>query len=180
MINSKILSAWMGGLTFLFFILVYLQFSGSQKIVYIDSNMLLNNYAGMQDARAEFQQKATLWQGNVDTLMNEVQKSIMDYEKESQKMTAREKDLSKELIRTKQRQLQDYQSAMRDKSAQEDQQMTERVLTTINSFMTTYGKEHNYKVIFGATSSGNIIYADDAINITDEVLELLNAQYQKR
>lgn len=179
MSNSKILSAWMGGLTVLFFILVYLHFSSSQKMVYIDSNQLLNGYVGMQDARAEFQQKATRRQANIDTLMSEVQAAIMDYEKESQKMTTKEKELNKELIRTKQRQLQDYQAAMRDQSAQEDQQMTERVLTTVNSFLTEYGKNNNYKVIFGATSSGNIIYADEAINITDEVLVLLNAQYQK-
>lgn len=179
MLNSKIVTAWLGGLTFLFFILVYLHFSTNQKIVYIDSNQLLNGYHGMQEARAEFQKKASVWQANVDTLMNEVQTSIMDYEKESQKMTAKEKELSKELIRTKQRQLQDYQAAMRDKSAQEDQLVTERVLTTINSFLTAYGKKNNYKVIFGATASGNIIYAEEAINITDEVLDMLNAQYQK-
>lgn len=179
MSNNKMLTAWMGGLTVILFIVVYFQFSSNQKIVYIDSNQLLNGYKGMQDARNEFQQKATLWQANVDTLMKEVQTAIMDYEKESQQMTAKEKELNKELIRTKQRQLQDYQAAMRDKSAQEDQQMTEKVLTTVNAFMTEYGKKNNYKVIFGATTSGNIIYADETINVTDEVLELLNARYQK-
>ncbi|UXX79788.1 OmpH family outer membrane protein [Reichenbachiella carrageenanivorans] len=179
MSNNKIVVAWLGGLTVLFFIVLYLHFSTSQKVVYIDSNQLLNGYKGMQDARSAYQQKATVWQANVDTLMKEVQTAIMDYEKESQSMTAKEKELNKELIRTKQRQLQDYQAAMRDKSAQEDQQMTEKVLTTINAFMINYGKEHNYQVIFGATSAGNIIYADQAINITDEVLNLLNEQYQK-
>ncbi|WP_456459474.1 OmpH family outer membrane protein [Reichenbachiella sp.] len=179
MTSNKMLTAWMGGLTIILFLVVYLQFTANQKIVYIDSNQLLNGYQGMTDARAAYQQKASLWQANVDTLMKEVQTAIMDYEKESQQMTAKEKELNKELIRTKQRQLQDYQAAMRDKSAQEDQQMTERVLTTVNAFMVDYGKKNNYKVIFGATNAGNIIYADDAINVTDEVLEMLNAQYQK-
>ena len=160
-------------------IMMYLQFSTNTNIVYIDSNRLLANYQGMKDAQAEFQQKASTWQANVDTLMSEVQKSIMDYEKESAKMTKKEKELSRELIRTKQKQLGDYQSAIKDQSAQMDQEMTQKVLAKVNTFLTEYGKEKNYKVIFGATNAGNIIYADEAMNITDEVLEILNKQYQK-
>lgn len=167
------------GLTVAVAFLVYLQFSGNSKMVYIDSNKLLGNYQGMKDAQVEFQKKNTLWQANVDTLMVEVQRSIMDYEKTSAKMSKKEKELSRELIRTKQKQLGDYQAATREQSAQEDQQMTQQVLVKVNTFMTEYGKRKGYKVIFGATTAGNIIYAEDAMDITDEVLELLNAQYQK-
>ena len=62
--------------------LYYLHFS-EQKIVYVDSARLINGYQGMLDARNAYQKKAQIWQGNVDTLANEVQKAITDYEKES-------------------------------------------------------------------------------------------------
>ena len=74
----------------------------NRSIVYVDSNRLLNEYQGMVDARVEYQKKATSWKANIDTLQNEVTRSIMDYEKEVGKMTAKEKKLSQELIRTKQ------------------------------------------------------------------------------
>src|SRR5688572_21510852 len=73
------------------------------SVVYVDSNKLINNYKGMQDARKVYQQKATSWKANVDTLAQEVQQQIMSYEKESGKMTAKERQLSQELIRTKQK-----------------------------------------------------------------------------
>src|SRR5882724_7211121 len=71
-------------------------------IVYVDSAELVNGYKGMQAARKVYQQKASTWKANVDTLASEVQKQIMQYEKEVGKMTVKEKQLSQELIKTKQ------------------------------------------------------------------------------
>ena len=147
------------------------------QIAYIDNNKLLNNYKGMLDARKAFEQKATTWQANVDTLTSEVQKAIMDYEKESTKMSKKEKSLSQQLIKTKQQQLQNYQQAIQQQYQQEDAQMTEQVLAKVNTFLTEYGKKNSYQVIFGANQSGNIIYAVDAMDITDQVLEELNKNY---
>ena len=103
--QNNIIFAWLGALTVLTVVLFYFQFANNQKLVYIDSNRLLAGYQGMKDAQSKFQKKSLTWKANVDTLMSEVQRSIMDYEKESPKMTTREKELSRELIKTKQKQL---------------------------------------------------------------------------
>ena len=178
MAHHKLAYIWLSALTLFSVFLLYFFTEGQQEFVYIDSQQLLSEYKGMQAARQEYQQKTAGWQANIDTLMKEVQVAIMDYEKESPKMTQKEQELSRELIKTKQQQLKDYQYAIKNKSAQEDQAITQRVLTTINAFLTDYGKQHHYTIIFGATTAGNIIYAKDAVNITEEVIALLNAQYQ--
>src|SRR5690349_7752668 len=90
----------------------YYFFSRKQDIVYVDSNKLVNGYNGMIEARKAYQQKATVWKANIDTLANEVQQQIFKYEKEASKMTAKERALSQELIRTKQKQLAEYQQAL--------------------------------------------------------------------
>ncbi len=156
--------------------LYYLHFT-SQRIVYVDSARLVNNYQGMLDARKAYQQKAKVWQGNVDTLAVEVQQAIKDYEKESSSLSQKEKELSQELIRTKQRQLADYQKAISEKAAQEDGQMTAQVLEEINAYIKAYGQRKNYRIIIAATEYGNIAYAADGLDITDEVLEGLNSEY---
>lgn len=148
----------------------------SSKIVYVDSGLLLDQYQGMVDARADYQKKAGAWQANIDTLQSEVTRAIMDYEKEVSKMTDKEKKLSQELIRTKQKQFQDYQQAIKQQSQQEDGVMTQKVLDKVNAFLQAYGKSKSYKIILG-TGQGNIVYAQDGLDITDEVLKLLNDDY---
>ncbi len=157
-------------------VLYYLHFS-LQKVVYVDSARLVNNYQGMIDARQEYQKKALVWQTNIDTLAKEVQKAIQDYEKENDRLTAKEKELSQELIRTKQRQLQDYQKAMNDKAAQEDNQMTARVLEEMNAYVRQYGETNNYRIIIAATEYGNVAYAAEGLDITDDILKGLNKEY---
>lgn len=151
---------------------------GSERIVYVDSNKLINGYSGMLDARKSYQEKAAVWKANIDTLTNEVKQQIMTYEKESGKMTQKERQLSQELIRTKQEQLAQYQQAMNAKAREEDQKMTGEVLTQINAYIKKYGEANRYRIIVAATEYGNLAYADEELDITEEVLEGLNNEYE--
>ncbi len=155
----------------------YNYFDTKDEIVYIDNARLLNDYQGMVAARKSFETKAMSWKSNIDTLTNEVTKSIKQYEKDLARLSKKEKQRSQELIRNKQKQLQNYQQAIQQQSAQEDAKMTEEVLTKVNTFLADYGKSHHYKIIMGANTSGNIIYAEDALDITDKVLAELNNNY---
>lgn len=157
--------------------LSYLFFFQNSKLVYVNSAKLLNEYQGMVDARAAYQQKAAGWKANVDTLAKEVQQSIFTYEKESPKMSAKERQLSQELIRTKQNQLTQYQQALNTQAQQEDQKMTSAVVTQVNAYLKKYGEAKGYKIILAATDYGNLAYADEKLDITAEVLVGLNKEY---
>lgn len=158
-------------------VIFYLHFA-SEKIAYVDSTKLVNSYQGMVDARAMYQQKSAVWKANIDTLASEVQKAIKDYEKEKGKMTAKEKEVTQELIRTKQKQLNDYQKALSEKAALEDNQLTSKVLNEVNAFIKSYGDQYGYKIILVATQYGNIAYAEEGLDITDVILEGLNKEYK--
>lgn len=147
-------------------------------VVYVDSNKLLENYAGMKTARQEFQKKATQWQANIDTLKAELDREIKNYEASKNGMSTKERELSEKLISTKRQQFIDYQKGIQQKSQQEDYQMTEQLLVEVNAFIADYGKKHGYTLILGANNSGNIVYGEDYLDITDQLQEALNANYQ--
>jgi outer membrane protein len=163
--------------TFLSF-LIYFFFFTSYKIAYVDSNKLVNGYQGMLDARQVYQKKASAWKANIDTLTNEIQQQIFKYEKESPSMTTKERELSKELIRTKQKQLSDYQQAINNQAQQEDSKMTADVMSQINAHIKKHGEVNHYRIILAATEYGNLAYADDVLDITDDILNGLNKEYK--
>ncbi|MBO9620876.1 MAG: OmpH family outer membrane protein [Niabella sp.] len=155
---------------------VYFAFFNAHKIAYVDSVKLLNGYNAMVAARGEFDAKKKMWEGNIDSLTNDVKNAIAAYSKSAAQGTEKEKQLSKDLIGTKQKQLQDYQNAIRQNAAQEEQRLSQSVLTTVNTFLSRYGKTNGYKMILVA-ANGNIAYADPALDITDKVVEQLNKEY---
>lgn len=152
-------------------------FTREERVVYVDSAKLLNNYKGMEAARATYQSKANSWKANVDTLASEVQILILKYERESKTMSVKERSLSQELIRAKQKQLSDYQQAINAQAEQENAKITSDIIAQVNVYLKKYGEQHGYKIILAATDYGNLAYADPGLDITNEVLQGLNAEY---
>ncbi|MBX2922618.1 MAG: OmpH family outer membrane protein [Chitinophagaceae bacterium] len=157
-------------------LLLFYFFFSSQKISYVDSGKLMTGYKAMVEARSAFEKKRQTWQSNVDSLTQEVQNAISSYEKILAAGTENEKKLSRELITTRQKQLYDYQAAVAQNSDQEEQRLTQPVLSTINAYLLRYGKKYGYKLILVATN-GNIAYADPSMDITDIIVENLNKEY---
>ena len=164
-------------LSLLILLIFYIVLNPAPRIAYVDSIKLMNGYQGMIDARKVYQQKATGWQANIDTLAMEVQQRIADYEKTSAKMSAKERDLSRELIRNKEQQLREYQQVLNSQAQEEDAKMTNDVVSQVNTYIKEYGESNGYTVILAAVK-GNIVFAKDAIDLTDEILEGVNKNYK--
>ena len=150
------------------------------KIAFIRSIDVLNQYKGMEDAKVAYQVKTQAWKSKLDTLQVEFQQALVTYEKEQTKYSVKEKELSEKLINSKRQQWVDYQKQIDSKAAEEDQNMTGEVLSQINDFLIQYSKSKGYTVVFGANQTGNIVYGDDAIDITTEVIEELNKTYSSK
>jgi outer membrane protein len=155
----------------------YLAFNkNSGKIYYVDSAKLLKEYKEMGAARKEFESQTATWKANVDTLTSGVQKQIEAYEKESSKMSEKERSLSRELIGTRQRELMDYQRALESQAGEQERKIMGTVLNNVNIFLTEYGKEKGCTYILLA-ANGNIAYGEESLNITEEVIKKLNERY---
>ncbi|HYE55523.1 MAG TPA: OmpH family outer membrane protein [Chitinophagaceae bacterium] len=151
-------------------------FFSRSRIAYVDSTKLLGSYQAMTDARQEFEKKTKTWQANIDTLMQDVQRSIREYERTAATGTAKERELAKQLISTKQKELGEYQRAIQQNAQQEEARLNQEVISQVNAYLTKYGEDHRYKIILIA-ANGNIAYADKAMDITDVVVAELNRDY---
>ncbi len=154
----------------------YLKKSSNQ--VYVDVNKLMEGYKRTKVVRAQFEEKAKTLNANVDSLMGDWQKELKDYEKERSKMSKKELQLKQELLGNKQQQINNYQQAIQKQIQEEDKKATQTVINDINDYVKEYGKQKGYKIIFGASGSGNIMYASESADLTDEVLEGLNAEFE--
>ena len=150
----------------------------SPKIAYVRSHDLVYGYAGMKETQNQFQSKAEQWQANIDTLQSDYSRSLSKFMEESSKLELVEKKKYEDLLKGQQNNLVQYSKAISEKAQDEENQMLEGVLNQVNSFVQDYGKEHGYDMIFGTTLSGSVLYGQDAIDITDEVLAELNKTYK--
>jgi outer membrane protein len=150
----------------------------SSKQVYIDVNKMMEGYKRTKIVRAEFQAKAKTLKSNVDSLVTDWQKELKLYEKERSKYSKKELSLKQELLGNKQQQINNYQKAIQKQIQEEDKKASQTVINDINDYVKEYGKKHRYQIIFGASGSGNIMYASEGTDLTADVLEGLNKEFE--
>ena len=73
-----------------------------------------------------------------------------------------------------------YRQAIQEKAQSEEAHSNQVILGEINGYIKYYGKEKGYDFILGATDNGNIVYAAEGKDITEEVLAGLNKQYDQQ
>jgi len=45
-------------------------------------------------------------------------------------------------------------------------------------YLDSNSAQYNYRYVLGASFGGNVLYANDSLDITQQVIEGLNAEYQ--
>lgn len=155
----------------------YVLFFKKDEIAYVDSSKILSEFKGAEEAKKEFGEKTKTWKLNIDSLTTDVQNAIKKYEKDLATMSAKEQVLSKQLLGSRQKQLSDYQNAIKQNAQQVDGKLTQKVVAQVNAYLIKYGKSHNYKLILIANQSGTIAYAREGLDITKEVIAGLNDDY---
>lgn len=150
----------------------------SSELVYVDVNKLLEGYDRTKIVKAQFEEKAKTLNANVDSLMVDWQNELKTYEKERSSMSKKELELKQELLGNKQQQINNYQQAIQKQIQEEDKKSTQTVINDINDYVKAYGKKEGHKIIFGASGGGNIMYADDVTDLTQDILKGLNAEFK--
>ncbi|TCI93550.1 OmpH family outer membrane protein [Tenacibaculum sp. M341] len=162
----------------LFSVITFFYTQERSKLVYVDVNKLLEGYKRTKVVRADFEKKAKVLRANVDSLVTDWQKELKLYEKERANYSKKELQLKQELLGNKQQQINNYQQAIQKQIQEEDKKATQTVVNDINDYVTEFGKQKGYKMIFGASGGGNIMYADKSADLTEIVLEQLNAEFE--
>jgi len=149
------------------------------KIAYIDVDSLLANYTFYQDFAEEMTRKeenyrlvlteeATKWQKDVEDhqkkISNGVYSSVERAQSEENRLAKRQQALQEKSDKYTQELL-----AERDANSQ-------KISETVDNFVKEYNKTHGYNMII---SKASLLYADEALNITAEILEGLNAAYSQ-
>lgn len=59
------------------------------------------------------------------------------------------------------------------------QKYTNEVYERLNSYIKEFGKKNNYGVIIGSNGQGNVMYRDDAMDVTEKLVVFINEKYSK-
>jgi len=152
----------------------------SAKIAYVHRDSLITYYKFYEDAIADLNQKREKVRKQLETRGGKLEMEVRNIQQRAQAglMSNNEIRAAEEQLMKKQQDLAEYQQTVSTGLAAEEQTVNEELFENINAFLDDYKQEHNYKLIINYVPGGAFWMADDALDITEDVIEGLNKEYE--
>lgn len=148
-----------------------------EKIAVVRTADLVSKYKGMEDARKAFEEQRQVWQREIDTLEADYRKSVSELNAEWKGLPDGEQEKRRELVTVQEQNLMRYSQTLEAKVREEEERLMQGVLTQVNDAIQRYAEQEGYDVIYGATLEGSILHGSDHLDVTDELIDVLNSVY---
>jgi outer membrane protein len=152
------------------------QIGGGQKIVYVDSEYIMNNIPEYADAQAELEALATKWQKEVKAAFDKVEEMYSKYQTEKLLLSEDQKKSREDAIIAKEQEAKNLQMQYFGSEGQLFQKRTELVQPIqekIYTAMQEIAHQKNYAFVLDLASGTSILYANEKNDISDDVLDQL-------
>lgn len=146
------------------------------RIGYIRSEALLAQYKPVIAIQKKLQEETAGVQQDLEKRYKELEAMDADLKKKSEVLTMQALAPQIQRLQSKQNEFLQLQQNVQAQVGEKQAQLMEPILQDINSFVTKYGKDNGYTMIFGMPIQGMIVYGDPAEDLTDVIAAELNAR----
>ena len=150
------------------------------KIAYVDLEEILKEYEGAIKAEEEMKAQSQLISQQLDQMASPLQQKIQEYQQNMDKLSASDRQKKEAELRQEQQMFQQRQQMAQQQVQAEGQRMYEKINSDIETFLADYGQSNGYTYILGSSmQTKSVLYGKESLNITDEVIEALNADFEE-
>ena len=160
-------------------ILLFASCEEQQKIGYVDNVKLVNEYQEKIDIEADLKGKISQYEKRRDSLGQVFQLEIREAEQKASKMSPQDLQKLQQEFQQKEQILTQKLQFEQGQISQESRTRNDTLKNKIMRFVEKYGKDNGYTYILGKNEGGSVMFGTDENDLTEEILEKLNAEYTK-
>ena len=153
------------------------------KIVYINMDTLLNNYTQFRELNEAFLKKLEANRTELNIKVKNFDREAAEFRNKVENngfMTRERAEQAQMDLMIKQQNLQKLQQEMTENAQREQMEINRKLYDAITNFLTEYNKAKGFQLILSTTLGGNVLFAQEGFDITNEVVSQLNEQYAKK
>jgi len=151
--------------------------SGDISIVYVNSDTLLGKYEYFKDLTTDLEGKRAKLETEYRNRAEGLQQEIENFQRNAQNMTINQAKAREEDLMLKQQNLYQYQQTLGQQFAQEEAKLNESLYNRVSEYLTEFSGANKYHLVLTYTKGSGVLFADDRLDITDEVVKGLNLKY---
>ena len=152
----------------------------SELIVFVNSDSLLNNYEYFKSVKDKFQDKSKKAQSDLTAKGTAFQREVAAYQQSAANLSADQRATTEERLARKQQELAAYNQNAGNALANEEALENEKLYNRVSEFLNKYAKTKGYKMVLTYSKTNpTVLYADESLDVTKEVVSGLNDEYKK-
>lgn len=153
----------------------------TNKIVYVNADSLSDKYVQFKDIKAKLEAKAKKAQTDLQSKGQAFQRELAEAEQKAATMSASERQATEERLARKQQELAQLNQNASASLAQDEATELSTVYNTISDYLKKHAQENGYEyVLTYSKTNPAVIYADQKLDITKQVIEGLNKEYNDK
>ncbi len=154
--------------------------TGVLPVAYVNVDSLLENYNYAKDLNEIILKKAESSRASVNQKAASLQKEMEEFQRKITNnafLTQERAEQEQQRLLNKRQELQDLDTRLSQELMTEQQKLNEQLRDSIVGQLKVFNQSRGFQVVFSNTAGDNILLANDAYDITAELLEYLNKNY---
>ena len=144
---------------------------------------MLANYTFAQEASDKLMSKQEDARLKMNTKLRTFQNEVADFQRklENNAYLSRERaERDQQKLAKKEQELQELEAKLTQDIMLENQKLNQQLSDSLTTFLETFNADGRFHVILSNSAKDNVLMANEAYDITDEVIAGMNARYSKK
>ncbi len=151
---------------------------GDLSIAYINSDSVLKHYDYLKINKLQLEEKTKKMDQDYRNRAMGLQNEIAAYQRNVSSMTLGQVRATEEDLGKKQQNLQLFQQSLGQQLMEEEAKLNKELYDRITVFLKKYGQEKGLQVVLKFDPTSDVLFAGEGLDISDDVITGLNAEYQ--
>lgn len=150
---------------------------GELSVAYIDSDTVLKYYEYLKVEKNTLEEKTKKMEQDFRNRAQGLQNEIAAYQRNVSSMTLGQVRATEEELGKKQQNLQMYQQSLSQALMEEEAKLNRELYTRVTEYLKKYGKEKGLQVVLKHDPTSDVLWANNALDISQDVITGLNSEY---
>jgi outer membrane protein len=152
---------------------------GDLKIAYIKSDSVLKHYEYLKVNKVQLEEKTKKMDQDYRNRAIGLQNEIAAYQRNVSSMTLGQVRATEEDLGKKQQNLQMFQQSLGQQLMEEEAKLNKELYDRITVYLKKYGAEKGLQFVLKYDPTSDVLFAGDAMDVSQDVITGLNAEYQQ-
>jgi len=161
---------------FVFCIATNSAFATDAKYGYLDMQRAMQTSEAGKEAKEQLAARYTSYQKEINAKQEDLQKLIDEFEKQGMLLSESARYTKDIDIQQRIKELQRFTKDAQDDVLAKDKELTDRIFEGLVKIVQVFCHKNGYTFIFVKNES--LVFADDKVDVTDEILKLLDANHK--